>query len=329
MDPSFGARLRAQRERQQVTLTAISEETKIKVSMLDALERDDVSQWPEGIFRRAYVRAYARAVGLDPEALVREFLAVHPDPVVTPPETQTELENPQWPAGFRRVVTSAIAAVPSRRRRPDNDRVEPAAPEPYVPPAAATWPLAIDAAEGEPALSEPLPAATADDAGLAPAGDGEGRRDPDLLVAAGLCTRLGQVLDTRDATPILEDAVVALDAVGLIVWSWDPRAAALRPSLGCGYTETMLARIPSLRADADNAIGAAFQSGQASVVSGNGATGAVAVPILAHGGCVGVLAVELRDGDEQRECVRAFVAILAAQLAALVGSPPLAHAVSA
>jgi hypothetical protein len=44
---------------------------------------------------------------------------------------------------------------------------------------------------------------------------------------------------------------------------------------------------------------------------------------------VGVLAVELRDGGEQRECVRAFAAILAAQLIAFVGSAPQAEAVSA
>jgi cytoskeletal protein RodZ len=49
MDPGFGARLQAHREGQQITLSAISKETKIKLAMLEGLERDAVSQWPEGI----------------------------------------------------------------------------------------------------------------------------------------------------------------------------------------------------------------------------------------------------------------------------------------
>ena len=65
MDPSFGARLRSERERQQIALRTIADRTKIKLSLLDALERDDVSQWPRGIFRCSHVRAYALAIGLD------------------------------------------------------------------------------------------------------------------------------------------------------------------------------------------------------------------------------------------------------------------------
>ena len=80
MAESFGARMRERREQQQISLIAISEQTKIKLSLLDALEHDDVSQWPTGIFRRAFIRAYARAVDLDADIIVREFLERHPDP---------------------------------------------------------------------------------------------------------------------------------------------------------------------------------------------------------------------------------------------------------
>ena len=68
MVPSFGGRLRAERERRDLSLQAVAEETKIKVSVLEGLEEDDLSFWPSGLFRRAYVRAYARAIGLDPRA---------------------------------------------------------------------------------------------------------------------------------------------------------------------------------------------------------------------------------------------------------------------
>ncbi|PYR02245.1 MAG: DUF4115 domain-containing protein, partial [Acidobacteria bacterium] len=65
MNDSFGTRLRAQRERQRIGLAAIAHSTKINVALFEALERDDVSRWPSGIFRRAFIRAYAEAVGLD------------------------------------------------------------------------------------------------------------------------------------------------------------------------------------------------------------------------------------------------------------------------
>src|SRR5918997_5871855 len=80
MPDSFGARLRRQREQQNIPLVTIAEQTKIKASLLEALERDDVSRWPSGIFRRAYVRAYAHAIGLSPDEVVREFLERYPDP---------------------------------------------------------------------------------------------------------------------------------------------------------------------------------------------------------------------------------------------------------
>ena len=80
MTPSFGTRLRLQRERQQISLAEIAERTKIRQPLLESLERGDVRDWPSGIFRRSYLRAYARAIGLDPEATVREFLALYPDP---------------------------------------------------------------------------------------------------------------------------------------------------------------------------------------------------------------------------------------------------------
>src|SRR6187455_462712 len=80
MPETFGARMREQRERQQVALSTIAEQTKIKVSLLEALEQDDVSHWPSGIFRRAFIRAYAHAIGLEPDVVVREFLELYPDP---------------------------------------------------------------------------------------------------------------------------------------------------------------------------------------------------------------------------------------------------------
>ena len=78
---SFGARLRYERERRQIALKSIAEGTKIGIGLLEGLERDDVSRWPSGIFRKSFVRAYAEAIGMDPEAVIREFVERYPDPL--------------------------------------------------------------------------------------------------------------------------------------------------------------------------------------------------------------------------------------------------------
>jgi cytoskeleton protein RodZ len=75
----FGAHLRQAREQRGVSLREIADRTKISVPALEALERNDVSRLPGGIFTRAFVRAYAEEVGLDAEDAVRRFLARFPD----------------------------------------------------------------------------------------------------------------------------------------------------------------------------------------------------------------------------------------------------------
>ena len=86
MEPAvtFGPRLRQERERRQISLRTIADSTKISRSLLEALERDDVSRWPGGLFRRAFVRSYAAAIGLDPEETLREFNERFPDPAGQP-----------------------------------------------------------------------------------------------------------------------------------------------------------------------------------------------------------------------------------------------------
>jgi len=74
----LGSRLRAARERRGVSLRQISGKTKISVSALEALERNDVSRLPGGIFSRAFVRSYASEVGLDPDEAIQDFLAQFP-----------------------------------------------------------------------------------------------------------------------------------------------------------------------------------------------------------------------------------------------------------
>lgn len=79
-DESLGKRLRRERERRQIALASIAENTKISASLFESLERDDTTHWPSGIFRRAFIRSYASAIGLNPDEIAREFLEKFPDP---------------------------------------------------------------------------------------------------------------------------------------------------------------------------------------------------------------------------------------------------------
>ncbi|MBI4264192.1 MAG: helix-turn-helix domain-containing protein [Acidobacteria bacterium] len=80
MDPqeAFVTRLRRHRERNRITLDDIASETRVKRELLEAFERDDLSEWPRGLYARAWVRTYASAVGLDPIDTVDEFCRLFP-----------------------------------------------------------------------------------------------------------------------------------------------------------------------------------------------------------------------------------------------------------
>jgi cytoskeleton protein RodZ len=62
---TFITRLRRHRERNRIPLEAISRDTRVKLELLEGLEKNDLSAWPRGLYARAYIRAYAAAIGLD------------------------------------------------------------------------------------------------------------------------------------------------------------------------------------------------------------------------------------------------------------------------
>jgi cytoskeletal protein RodZ len=90
---TFGGRLREARERRGISLRQIANATKIAVAVLEALERNDISRLPGGIFGRAFVRSYAVEVGLDPERTIQEFITQFPhDSVVAGHPTRAQVD---------------------------------------------------------------------------------------------------------------------------------------------------------------------------------------------------------------------------------------------
>ena len=375
MSDSFGARLRQRREERQIALSAIADETKIKLSLLEALEHDDVSHWPAGIFRRAYIRAYAHMIGLDPDEVVREFLLVHPEPIsavdaaaaVVAAAEEASRRHSAPPTRLRTMVDSALGSLARRRRHPgDEVATAPAArPEPGLPAEEMHRPdplpqgsgAAFDPDDTLPGFSlDRLQAQTA--TGTVPASDaaqplwlppaafaeapadkpGESSNvggslpaeagshgvaapppEADLEAVAGLCTAFARVVERHEIQLLLQETARLLDATGLIVWIWDGPAEALRPALVHGYSDKVLAQLPTVRRDGDNPTAAAFRTGQTCELPGaSQSSGALVVPMLTPEGCAGVLALELQPGIANTRSIRAVATILATVLTQLV-----------
>ena len=142
----------------------------------------------------------------------------------------------------------------------------------------------------------------------------------DFKAVAALCTELSRVDDTTALPPLLERAAALLDAPGLILWIADPEGRELNPVLAQGYPQHLVNRLGAIPRDAENATAAAFRTGVLQRVYGEGGTnGAIAAPLVTGGGCVGVLAAEVKADTEKLDANLAAATILAAQLASLVG----------
>lgn len=75
---TFGPRLRRERERRGISLDTIASITNVSVELWQGFESNDFSRWPKGLFARAFVRDYARAVGLDANEVVDDFCRLFP-----------------------------------------------------------------------------------------------------------------------------------------------------------------------------------------------------------------------------------------------------------
>ena len=75
---TVGTKLRRAREWRGISLRQVADTTKLSVPVLKALERDDISVLPGGVVGRGFVRSFAAAVNLDPEAVVAEFVKQFP-----------------------------------------------------------------------------------------------------------------------------------------------------------------------------------------------------------------------------------------------------------
>jgi cytoskeletal protein RodZ len=108
---TVGARLREAREKRGVSLQQIAVRTRISVMSLEALERSDLSRLPGGIFTRAFIRAYAQEVGLDPDRTIQDFIAELPPEAATATAHSTSVEDGEKLESDRKAVATALRLV--------------------------------------------------------------------------------------------------------------------------------------------------------------------------------------------------------------------------
>lgn len=78
---------------------------------LEALERSDLARLPGGIFTRAFVRAYAEEVGLDPDRTIEDFIAELPPEVATATAHPASLEDGEKLDSDRKAAVTAIRLI--------------------------------------------------------------------------------------------------------------------------------------------------------------------------------------------------------------------------
>lgn len=144
----------------------------------------------------------------------------------------------------------------------------------------------------------------------------------DLGEMASLCSALARIVDTRALPAMLERTASVLDANGVVLWIADPDGRELNPIVTHGYPAQLVTSLGTIPRDAENATAAAFRTALLQTVKADAvSSGAIAAPLVTPAGCVGVMAAEVRHGGEKQDAKLAAAAIVAAQLATLVGPP--------
>src|SRR5438270_4182565 len=73
MAAGIGEKLRLEREARGIALRDISEQTRISMRYLEAIETDDYRRLPGGIFNRSFIRAYAKFIGYDEHEALEDY----------------------------------------------------------------------------------------------------------------------------------------------------------------------------------------------------------------------------------------------------------------
>ena len=215
------------------------------------------------------------------------------------------------------LLLGAVLVPTSRPTEPDDRRAEEAPTATALASAADIEPLPLRDAR-DPVPPQPIETPTS----LREEAQSDATDPLDLGRVAALCTELARVVDNRALPAVMERTASVLDANGVVLWIADPDGRELNPIITHGYPPQLVTRLGTIPRDAQNATAAAFRTALLQTVDADAiSNGAIAVPLVTPTGCVGVMAAEVRHGGEKQDSKLAAAAIVAAQLATLVGPP--------
>lgn len=107
---ALGERLKREREKRKITLDDVAKATKISTRMLGAIEEEKFDILPGGMFNKAFVRSYARHLGLDENQAAADYIeafrVIHPEEPVVDPEAEG-----------RKILEQRVARVQQERPR--------------------------------------------------------------------------------------------------------------------------------------------------------------------------------------------------------------------
>jgi cytoskeletal protein RodZ len=110
----IGETLAAARHAAGLTVTEISSKTKIRTSIIEAIEHDDYALCGGDFYVRAHLRSIAQAIGIDPVPLVSSFDQSHGWPADGPsarPPGMSRLQGKLWNLTQRYRPTWAVAVA--------------------------------------------------------------------------------------------------------------------------------------------------------------------------------------------------------------------------
>ena len=115
MAATIGEQLRLAREERGIPLRDISDETRISIRYLEAIESGDFKRLPGGIFNRSFVRAYARCIGYDEKEAIEGYARylrdqgdAEDDVVTTPHQSKVYTDVPATRSPILTVVLAII-----------------------------------------------------------------------------------------------------------------------------------------------------------------------------------------------------------------------------
>ena len=105
---SIGEALAQARRQACLTVTQVSQRTRIRETIISGIEADDYSSCGGDFYTRGHIRAIARVAGIDSEPLIEEY-----DAARRPPPDETDEFRPRPVSGRRgrwgRAVAVAVA----------------------------------------------------------------------------------------------------------------------------------------------------------------------------------------------------------------------------